>query len=357
MKAINTRCTSVSKAVQQAEQCPARVKEMLKRTIALTVGTPKADRHPFNDRFVAMIESVLGEEQSRLQKDVASNDAAFAELSPAKATREAALEQAKGVAVAANEALQSAKQAAAASYEAVIATTAELKKVTKEQKSGDEVLEGITVKRTMLEETLNQSLVPLVDGTAEDDAKKKSVLDVGKSFAFDSSLLSTAAQVLQTPAADRGGFDATCLQQLKDGFTNAIAKHDEELAAGALGKAERAAAVQAARAAKEAAEATQADLQEKATAAKQAKADAESAKKAAAHSLAAFMPDLKVAGDALDNAKTALQAFIDGPQVAFAELKEFKDEDFIPVKKPKVAAEPPTDAPEGTDAVAAQAAA
>jgi len=110
-----------------------------------------------------------------------------------------------------------------------------------------------------------------MDGSAGDNMEQfaASVLQVGKSFDFDASLLSTAQPVLVKPLADRGSFDNTCLDQLQGAFSNAIAGFDEQLAAGASGKAERAAAVANAEAAKTAGEANLASLKEAAQAAKE----------------------------------------------------------------------------------------
>jgi hypothetical protein len=97
--------------------------------------------------------------------------------------------------------------------------------------------------------------------------------------------LSTAEQVLHKAAAERGAFDATCLDQLKDAFTATIAKYDEQLAAGAPAKAERAAAVAQAEATHQATQARQADIKEKAAAAKEEKVAADAETKSAAKSL------------------------------------------------------------------------
>merc|ERR1719421_336439 len=101
-------------------------------------------------------------------------------------------------------------------------------------------------------------------------------MKVGKNFAFDSSLMATAQQVLERDAAERGTFDSTCLDQLKDAFNGAIAKLNEEIAVHEPGMAERKAAVEAA----------EAD-----------KGEADTEQKAAAQSLQDFMPELKQAGD------------------------------------------------------------
>lgn len=186
-------------------------------------------------------------------------------------------------------------------------------------------------KKTVLEDVVTGSLTPIVDGTAEEEtraAKAKAVVDTGRSYGFDTSLMNTAAGLLEKPAGERGAFDATCLTQVQDAFTTQIGTFDSELAAGAPGKAERAAAVEKAEADKLAAETSQTDLKEKAAAAQEAKAAADSASKAANKSLADFMPELKATGDALDEAKADLQSFIDGPQAALDTLKDYKDGDF-----------------------------
>lgn len=327
---IKSRCKLIKEAIEEAEEASAPVKDILCSTINVTIGAFKANRHPFNERFVTMIGEVLKAEQERLTKDVATKEAQFGELTPAKAIREEAHEQAKTDAAAKAEALDKAKQAVTEIGATLKEASAALKDAEKVQKSGDAELVAISVKKTMLEETQKDSLGPVLDGSAGDDKTKKvkGVLDVGKSFHFDQSLLSTAEPVLQKEVADRGSFDATCLEQLQAAFASAIAAIDEQLAVGAPGKAERAAAVQAAEAAKQAAEASQTDLKEKAQAAKEAKAAADAAVKAAHQSLDDFMPDLKEAGDSLDEAKEDIKDFIEGPMQSYNELKEVKEGDF-----------------------------
>jgi len=153
-------------------------------------------------------------------------------------------------------------------------------------------------------------------------------LEQGKNHSFDMSLLTTAEPVLKKEVADRGTFDATCLEQLQAAFASAIAALDEQLAAGAPSKAERASVVEKAEADKAAAEASQTDLKEKAQAAKDAKGGAEADQKAAAQSLEDFMPELKEAGDSLDQAKDDLKEFIEGALQSFNELKVLKEGDF-----------------------------
>lgn len=343
--AVKSRCALVKKGVEQAQEVEERVKQMLSSTLALTTGTPKIDRHPFNERFVAMVEQVLAAEHTRLTKEVASKEAAFSELSPEKPTREAAVEAAKGVAEEQKAALDAAKQAVSDVAATVKEATAALAAAQKAQHSGDEELEAVSAEKTKLEAVFAESFTPLKEGLVDADGtaeKATAVMRAGKHFGFDSSLMSTAVQVLQKPAAERGTFDATCFDAVRESFTGAIAKFDAQLVEGAPAKAERASAVESAEAAKAAAEASQVDLKEKAAAAKDAKAAADAAAKASAKFLGDFMPDLKAAGDALDDAKAALQSFVDGPHTAFNELKEFKEGDFDPKPEPEPEVESPS---------------
>jgi len=343
--AVKSRCALVKKGVEHAHEVEDRVKQMLSSTLALTAGTPKADRHPFNERFVAMVEQVLGGEQARLTNDVASKEAAFSELSPEKPAREAAVEAAKAVAAEQKAALDAAKQAVSDVAATVKEAAAALGAAQKAQHSGDEELESVSGLKTKLEAVFAESFTPLMEGLVDADGtaeKVKAIMSAGKSFGFDSSLMSTAVQVLQKPAAERGTFDATCFDAVRDSFTGGIAKFDAQLVEGAPAKAERASAVESAAAALAAAEASQVDLREKAAAAKDAKAAADAAAKASAKSLGDFMPDLKAAGDALDAAKEGLQSFVDGPHAAFNELKEFKEGDFDPKPEPEPVVESPS---------------
>jgi len=336
---IQSRVKTVGGGVR-ASQVSSNVKNILCSTLGVSVGAMKADRHPFNERLVAMVGEVLNAERDRLVQDVADKEKAFAELSPAREAREAALESAKADATAKAEAFSAAKAAVAETHAPLKDAGAALKEAEKAQKAGDAVADELAGKKSALEELVNSSLNPLVSGTEEDVvAKAKAVLEGGKKEGMDGSLLSTAEQVLEKPKAERGSFDEVCLERLTAAFSAAIAGVDEKLAAEAPGKAERAAAVEQAQSAKQALETQQADLKEKCQAAKDAKAEADGAAKAAGQSLTNFMPELKTTGDALDSAKSGLSEFEQGALVAFAELKDLKEDDFIPVPEPEPVAE------------------
>jgi len=327
---IKSRCKLIKEAISDAHDVSTRVKDMLASTLHVTAGAYKVDRSPLNQRFVVMIGEVMKAELARYEKDVRDKEAAFAELTPAKSTREEALDQAKADAAAKTEALEQAKQAVAEAGAKLKEASAALKEAEKAQKSGDADVAKIEKSKALLEGTVKDSLAPLVEGTTEGKEKKAQVvLEVGKNEKLDASLLQTAEPVLLKEVADRGTFDATCLEQLQAAFASHIAVYDGQLAEHAPAKAERAAAVEQADATKKAAEASLEELKEKAKVAKEAKGTADGIQKAASQSLDDFIPDIKNAGDALDEAKEDLHDFIEGASKSFDELKDAKDGDFI----------------------------
>jgi len=328
---VPRRCKLIKEAVEGAEGCTDRVKDMLCSTLPVTIGAVAASRHPFNQKFVTIIGEVLSAEHTRLKKDVVSKEASFADLTPAKAQREQAAESASTDAKAAGEAEKAAKAAVAEANSALKELNTALKEAEKARKAGDADLEVIEGKKAQLVSAKQDELGPLMEGSAGDDTMKKAkvVLDVGKSFDFDVSLLSTAEPVLSKVLAERGSFDNTCLDQLQGAFNAAIGGFDEQLAAGAGGKAERAATVANAEASKAAGEANLASLKENAQAAKAAESSAKATEKSASADLASFMPDLKTAGDNLDEAKEDVKEFEEGALQSFAELKDLKEDSEI----------------------------
>lgn len=328
---IKQRCATVKSAIEDSE-CHERVKEMLCTTLNVTIGKNKADRHPFNERFVAMIEEVMKAEHARLVEEETKLDAEFKKLSPTKATREEAATSAKATADAKEQELEAAKSALKEKTAACKDADAALATKRNEQSEGDKGLEVAEATKANLVDTQQDALKSLIEDSVVDDEKKKrvqAVMDVGRKFHFDGSLMSTAAKVFEKAASERGGFDATCIEQLQSSFAASIAKLDEEIAAGSPAKAARAEAVAQAEATLKDAEAAKVAAEAALEAAQEANNTALDAHTAAEKSLADFMPELKEAGDNLDEAKDYVKSFVEAMQ-AFTELKEMKEGDFDP---------------------------
>jgi len=330
---VPAKCKEVSNAIYETDT-PERVQEMLAGSVSCTLGALKASRNPLNERFVVMIGEVFAAHKASLEKDVSEKEAALAALTPSKTSREEAVEAAKAALSSASEALDKAKQEVKNIAVTVKEATATLKTKTAEQGEGDKVLEAIEQKLAKIQGVEKDSLGPILAGDPEPEEKRtmlQAIMESSKAFGFDSSLMEASFKVLEKAKDDRGdGFDDTCLSQLKASFAKSIAGLEAELAEGAPGKAARAAAVEEAAAAKAAAEKTQEDLKAAADKAKEEKDAAAEGVKAAKQSLDDFLPDLKAAGDALDESKVSLEDFTEGPLASYGELKDLTEDTFKP---------------------------
>jgi len=323
----------VQNAIEGVEDLEQRVQEVLCGTLSVTIGQPTATRHPFNERTVAMIGEVLDAHHKVMKKLVEEKQSAFEALAPTKGTREEAMESSKALAETTSEAFDKAKMAVAEHVSKTQGAALDLEAARLDQATGNKELNAIAAKKASLEAVQGTCLMPLLDGTApEEDRSQKiaHVMEAGKTFSFDPSLMQAVVQVLEKNIADRTGFDATCTEQIQAAFASSSQQFDDQLASGAPAQAERLAAVQQAEADKEAAAATQVELVEHQVAAKVAKEAAAEAAKIAKKSLADFMPELKDAGDTLDQMNSDLDEFATGALAAYNELKDWKEGDFDP---------------------------
>jgi chromosome segregation ATPase len=343
---VAKKCKVVASAIQDVD-LPDQVKKILASAASVTVGQLKATRSPFNERFVQKIGEVFASYKDTCEKDIAAKEAALAELTPGKGTREAAVDEAKTALAAKTEALEKAKEAVKEADTKLKTASALLTTKKKEQKTGDKPGDEIEKRKASFEETEKGSLLPLVEGTAEPEAKKKmlkAVMAAAKEFKFDATLMEASEKVLEKSKEERGaGFDETCLDQLKDAFKTTIATLDGQLAEGAAAKAARAAAVEEATTAKAAAEKEHEELIAAFTKTKDEKDAALDVVKGATKHLSEFMPDLKKAGDDIDEAKASLASFAEGALVAFAELKDLTEDTYKPPPPPEP--EPVVEAP------------
>jgi DNA repair exonuclease SbcCD ATPase subunit len=352
----DAKCREIAKAIRETNNLD-RVKEMLASSVSCTLGHFKASRHPFSERFVLMIGEILETHKKTLETDLATKEAALAELTPAKAAREETYSAAKTTLTECGEALTKAKQEVKDIIAAVKEATAKLKEKTDEQHQGDSVVAEIEKKLATLQDTEKNSLSSLLSSDPEPEEKEKMLRAIGaaaKSFGFDASLMEASFKVLEKKMESRGpGFDETCMMQLKDSFGKAITKLEAQIAEEAPGKAARAAVVAEAASAKATVEKTQEELIDASGKAQEAKEAAAEAVKVAKESLDGFLPDLKKAGEAVDLAKAALQAFTEGPLQSYAVMKDLSEDSFkepepeveapkeIAAEEPEIAAEEP----------------
>ena len=132
---------------------------------------------------------------------IASKEAAFSELSLENPLDEAVDEAAKAAVVEQKATLDAVEQAVVDVAAKVKAASTELVLAQNNQQSADEELEGMAVLKTELEVVVKNAFAPLMEGLVDADRipeEMAAVMSPCKSPGFDSSLVSTASQVLQS---------------------------------------------------------------------------------------------------------------------------------------------------------------
>jgi len=344
------KSTAVVAALKHAE-LPASACNLLCSLVKHSLGVYKAERHPHQDEVVGIVGTELKKVLEKLQSTVEELSAGCADPFAEKAARQAALEEAEKRLAEAQLVPPEKQTAASTDAAALKAAKQELRLAQGERSTGDAELDDALAKKTKLEGAIAAHLEVLrTEGGGKQHVQALRAL--GKSFGFDLSMLTSLSSWEAKKAPEqRGDFERVVLQQFEAEIRKHVAALEKTLADGEAGKAERAAKVAAAEAAVDAAtaqcESSKAALAEAKSVEKAAKDAVAAAKKA----VGSFFSDMKVRGDAFDDAKRKLKTFEEGPLAFFGELQELAPPPVAPEPEvPEAPAEPEADAPVATEA-------
>eukprot|EP00418_Pyrodinium_bahamense_P030239 CAMPEP_0179131560 /NCGR_PEP_ID=MMETSP0796-20121207/62500_1 /TAXON_ID=73915 /ORGANISM="Pyrodinium bahamense, Strain pbaha01" /LENGTH=362 /DNA_ID=CAMNT_0020830489 /DNA_START=37 /DNA_END=1126 /DNA_ORIENTATION=+ len=256
---ILRQCGAVAQAVRATPGFPMAVLEILGRSIENSLGVAKDRRHPFQEQVANMVGEVLAVADCQLAEQVSVREATLVEVDSEKATRaaaeQAALEELggkEGILAEAQEAADKAAGALTAAEEALFAAEATAAE-------GEADLEAALALRAKLQAAVDQSFVPLKEGSVEAAQAQvcaAAVLAVGHEFSFDPTLLSALPTALLKAPGMRGNFDGLIFQEAEGALTKGGAGgeegRDEGHAAAGARAAEGGADLQRARASLEA---------------------------------------------------------------------------------------------------------
>lgn len=346
----DSKTTAVIAALKHAE-LPASARNLLCSLVKHSLGVYKAERHPHQDEVVGIVGAELQKVKATLQSAVEELSSGCADPFAEKAARQAALEEAEKRLAEAQLVPPERQTAASADAAALKAAKQELRLAQGEQSAGNADLDDALAKKTKLEAAIGAHLEVLrTEGGGKQHVQALRAL--GKTFGFESSMLTSLSSWEAKKAPEqRGDFERVVLQQLEAEITKHVAALEKTLADGEAGKAERAAKVATAEAAVEAAtaqcESSKAALAEAKAAEKTAKDAVSAAKKA----VGSFFSDMKVRGDAFDEAKLKLKTFEEGPMAFFGELQVLAPPPEAPEPEvPEVPAAPSAEAPASAEA-------
>eukprot|EP00418_Pyrodinium_bahamense_P013144 CAMPEP_0179128636 /NCGR_PEP_ID=MMETSP0796-20121207/61001_1 /TAXON_ID=73915 /ORGANISM="Pyrodinium bahamense, Strain pbaha01" /LENGTH=369 /DNA_ID=CAMNT_0020827491 /DNA_START=1 /DNA_END=1110 /DNA_ORIENTATION=+ len=213
---ILRQCGAVAQAVRATPGFPMAVLEILGRSIENSLGVAKDRRHPFQEQVASMVGEVLAVADCQLAEQVSVREATLVEVDSEKATRaaaeQAALEELggkEGILAEAQEAADKSAGARTAAEEALFAAEATAAE-------GEADLEAALALRAKLQAAVDQSFVPLKEGSVEAAQAQvcaAAVLAVGHEFSFDPTLLSALPTALLKAPGMRGNFDGLIFQE------------------------------------------------------------------------------------------------------------------------------------------------
>jgi len=340
---VDSKCEAVEKAILTPQFFPEPVRKMLAASIAMSLGVPKEERHPFQEQVGTMVGKVLAGMEADAKKTVALAQAQVAEVGGVKATLEATAEAATAELTAKSEAFDSAKTAVAQAADALKAAKTASLSAEAEQKTSSGELEAVASKKAKLE-SLSECFVQLKEGAKEEvKLSTAELMKACKEFQFDSSLMAVLPSALGKDASSQGCFDSIVINQVESEIAKKIASVGEMLEAADTSKA--ALTDKTASAASETTAASEKDAGCKAEleAAKTAQKEAEKASKDATKAVKDVEPGSQRAAKALESAAAALIALTEGPLAAYAALLELSN------------APPPVEEPAEVPAVAMEA--
>jgi len=311
----------VSLAVS-ASSVPQTVKEMLTVSMNESLGVDKESRHGLQGEVVHMIESVLLDEEKKLEQMAQDTQKAFQESNISKVSQSALLEVFQSTAEEKTQELN-AKQADLATAEKDIEAKVNACKVAEQSLS---TLKSETNVAAQTKEKLEAALADVVKPTKDGQEVSKDVL---KSFVAlcatlkcDPAMLTSLPIAFGKSAGELGSFDRLVLQHAEDFIVAQFSLHNQSVSQSEA----EVSAIQAKL------EAAKGELQQCMNAKDLLEADVKSAElmteQAAANvqaeikTLKSLESETKSADTAAEAAKVQLEKFREGALAAFKQLVE-----------------------------------
>jgi len=318
---VGARVDAVAGALRRApeEVVPAGTRAMLCSLVDGACRTAAGERHEYQAKVVAMLEQTLHRVEAHLQKEVEVAKAKVDGVSGDKAAQQEALELAASKLRDSEAAEAQRREALAAAKAEHAAKVEELKGQRRAQAEVDSPFLATSRDVDSMKKALE--ILEAVKSASVDSKMLKAMLDTGKRFNVDSSLLGSAIHATKKEPADRGGFDLVVLGNLEEAFAKLAEGLAATMASGEPARAEAAAATAAMEAAAGSTEAAVSAAAELVRSVAEDVRAAGAAVRAARKAAARWLPDAKVVMDAYD-ALVAQAAELAGVLGDFAALKE-----------------------------------
>lgn len=341
----DNRVSSVVNALADADAVPQNLRNLLKGALPIVLEAPKVERHAYETEVVEQAQQALAAVQKDLEQKHTEATAKQNEvISPNERQARTA---AKNTAAETLQGLQQKVEANKSSKKDCEKNLVEAEKALaaakKDQAAATKDLSKIVAKKESLSNVLEKEYASLLGGTSGSAEGKKAVkklVDLGKQFDVDSTLLATFPITCKKKVADRTEFETNMFSSLKASIDNSIAALAQQQAEAEPVVQGKDAATNGAQeglaAAKAALKAAEDELKATENAKKQATKDLSQAD----HHLRKLWEDMRKVCEAQDSCKAAVDKFQSETVATFNELKEREPEPEEPEEPEPVAEEP-----------------
>jgi len=357
------RCGVVASVLANSVGEASLAHDLLHRLVAESLGTPREQRQPFQQRVAGLIRDAMVGIEEGLQGELASQSAEIDVAAAERVSREAAEARAESDAAALWAKAEEARRQLADSTALLREALEDLKMARQAQETGDAGYNRAAAEKEKLEDAEEKEFIPLKVGSVTGARAKKqaaSLVALAKTSQFDTSLLEGLQGALTAKPAQRTTLDEMVITAFETQVTTRVAELETTMAQLSPAREARAAEIQAKNEAHLEARRRHAEKQE---ALKKATVEAKEAEVAlvghrrAVESMAPELQDVRARRGLV---KDVLEDFLAGPAAALRELDPGPPTTGAPPRPPvllRVArAESPAEPPEVAAEVAAEVA-
>lgn len=309
--------TSIAEVIMEADDLPARCRNMLVDVLPFTLSVPLSDRHEIQTEVVGMVDQTLNTKKCVMEAAIATEEANLSNLNSSRVGLTTAVSDAESAMATQKEAVQAAKCALAEASSSSNASRNTLSSLSEEQKAGDDKLQKAQEEKVALEAAFNEHFKALQEDAAGAGPHFKELEPFLKKLDMEESLLIALPSTCAKAKEHRGTFDNVVMEELEKSIHLKISKLGELVAAETPASVERQSGVQAAEKECEARKETQRQAVAEFEAAKKEESDRAATLSTAKQALDQSQPQVDLIIAAIEKAKMSLESFETGPLAGF----------------------------------------
>lgn len=317
--AVDPIFASVSDAIMEAEQIPARTRTMLVEMLPFSLKFASDERHELQTMAIDMVEQTLIAKKSALEAGVEAEKLALTRLQASESKLGIAVEESTTALAAQNDVVSGKATVLASTMEAEAASKAKLSDLQKASKDAEEKFSVMKSEKESITAAFAEHFDPMEAG--EGKAHFKKLEPFLKKIDIESTLLQALPSSCAKAKDKRGTFDHLVLENLKTAFNAKIAALSQAIEAEGPASIQRASDLAGAEADLTAKTAAREQAASECDAAGKEQSDRESALKAAKQAVEDFQPNLKDTTARLAASEKAFAEFEATPFANFASLK------------------------------------